>query len=318
MGNKRSVVNNVPSSLDMLKVFNVAADSLSFTAAALELNMTQPAVSQRIKRLEQELDVRLFDRIYRGLVLTEAGLLLHQHVQEGLKHIEVGLARLAEHPAHEVLQVATDFAFASYWLMPRLPRFHAAHPELDVSLITSDRTMNLMREDIDVALTFGDGRFKHGESLALFREEVFPVCSPRLVQGMNLPLPKEDLASLPMLHLKPEYSSRWFDWKSIFQALNIQTPPIPAVLSFDNYTLVIQAAIAGQGVAIGWRHLVDELLEQGFLCRPVQEQAISPYGYYALIPERKRRGRLVEQFVGWLQNEVNTESTAVERFNICV
>lgn len=309
---------NASPSLDTLRIFSVAARLLSFTAAALELGTTQPAVSQQIKRLEQDLGVRLFDRIYRGLVLTEAGKLLHHHVQMGMENIETGLATLREHPAHEVLQVATDFAFASYWLMPRLPRFHAAHPELDVSLITSDRMMNLMREDIDVALTFGDGRFKHGESLALFREEVFPVCSPRLVQSMTLPLPKQTLASLPMLHLKPELSSKWFDWKGLFQALDIQAPPIPAVLSFDNYTLVIQAAIAGQGVAIGWRHLVDNLVEQGLLCRPIAECATSAYGYHALIPERKRRGRLVEQFVGWLHNEINGETLVLDRFRLSV
>ncbi|MBF3198357.1 LysR family transcriptional regulator, partial [Pseudomonas aeruginosa] len=155
-----------------------------------------------------------------------------------------------------------------------------------------------------VAILFGDGRSKHGEAHRLFREEVFPVCSPRLVEGLQLPLAKAHLARLPMLHLKPAQHARWFDWPALFEALAIDRQPIPAVLSFDNYTLLIQAAIAGQGVAIGWRHLVDGLLEQGLLCRPIGESCLSRYGYYAVLPERKRRQRLVDGFVDWLQAEL--------------
>ncbi|KAB0762890.1 LysR family transcriptional regulator, partial [Pseudomonas aeruginosa] len=258
-----------------------------------------PAVSQQIKRLEKELATPLFQRVHRGIVLTDAGQLLLRHVAAGLETIDAGIAALGARQRHEVLQVATDYAFAAYWLMPRLPRFHQAHPHLDVSLVTSERGLAGQRGDIDVAILFGDGRSKHGEAHRLFREEVFPVCSPRLVEGLQLPLAKAHLACLPMLHLKPAQHARWFDWPALFEALAIDRQPIPAVLSFDNYTLLIQAAIAGQGVAIGWRHLVDGLLEQGLLCRPIGESCLSRYGYYAVLPERKRRQRLVDGFVDW-------------------
>lgn len=208
-------------------------------------------------------------------MLTDAGQLLLRHVAAGLETIDAGIAALGARQRHEVLQVATDYAFAAYWLMPRLPRFHQAHPHLDVSLVTSERGLAGQRGDIDVAILFGDGRSKHGEAHRLFREEVFPVCSPRLVEGLQLPLAKAHLARLPMLHLKPAQHARWFDWPALFEALAIDRQPIPAVLSFDNYTLLIQAAIAGQGVAIGWRHLVDGLLEQGLLCRPIGELPVA-------------------------------------------
>lgn len=293
--------------LELLRVFESAARLLSFTAAAGELGTTQPAVSQQIKRLEKLLAVRLFDRIHRGIALTESGQVLQQHVQAGLESIDAGIAAVtAQHP-HEVLQVATDFAFAAYWLMPRLPRFRQAHPELDVGLISSDSSPISLRSDIDVAIAFGDGRFKHGEALRLFSEEVFPVCSPRLLEGRKLPLAPQALTELPLLHLKPEASSRWFDWGGVYRALGIDGSPAPAGLRFDNYTLLIQAAIAGQGVAIGWRHLVDELLEQGLLCRPVAEAVESRFGYYAVLPERKRRMRLVQRFVDWLQAELEQD-----------
>lgn len=295
-------------SLDALRVFESAARQLSFTAAASELGSSQPAISQQIKRLEQQLATRLFDRIYRGIVLTEAGELLLAHVQEGLASLDAGLVAVTARQQHEVLQVATDFAFAAYWLMPRLQRFNQLYPEVDVSLITSARDLASLSPEIDVAISFGDGRFKHGEAHLLFGEEVFPVCSPRLLKGQMLPLPPAALVNLPLLHLRPESRSRWFDWSGVFRAFGIAETPSPGSLRFDNYTLLIQAAIAGQGVAIGWRHLVDELLTQGLLCRACSGEAHSDFGYYVVLPERKRRQRLTGQFVEWLQTELAREA----------
>jgi putative choline sulfate-utilization transcription factor len=290
-------------SLDLLRGFEAAARLRSFTAAAIELGTTQPAISQQIKRLEEQLATRLFDRIYRGIELTDAGEILFNHVQAGLQSMDAGLALITQQRQHEVLQVATDFAFAAYWLMPRLHRFHKQNPDVDVSLVTSERSHSMLRADIDVAVLFGDGRFKQGESHWLFSEEVFPVCSPQLLAGRTLPMPNEALRDYPLLHLRGEGGVNWFDWAGVFRALNITQAPAPGQLRFDNYTLLIQAAIAGQGVAIGWRHLVDDLLEQGLLCRPVEAAAISAYGYYIVLPQRKRRVQIVQRFVDWLRSE---------------
>lgn len=290
-------------SLDLLRAFEAAARLRSFTAAAIELGTTQPAVSQQIKRLEEQLGTRLFDRIYRGIELTDAGEVLFNHVQAGLQSMDSGLLAITDRHQHEVLQVATDFAFAAYWLMPRLHRFHKLNPDVDVSLVTSERTHSMLRADVDVAVLFGDGRFKQGESRWLFSEEVFPVCSPQLVAGREMPLANEVLKEFPLLHLRSEGSNNWFDWGGVFRALGIAQAPAPGQLRFDNYTLLIQAAIGGQGVAIGWRHLIDDLLAQGLLCRPVADTAISAYGYYVVLPQRKRRVQLVQQFVDWLASE---------------
>ncbi|WP_028633165.1 choline sulfate utilization transcriptional regulator [Pseudomonas parafulva] len=288
-------------SLDTLRVFEAAARLRGFTAAALELGTTQPAVSQQVKRLEAQLGTRLFDRIYRGIELTEAGQLLFAHVSQAMHTLNDGIAQASGRHQREVLQVATDFAFAAFWLMPRLQRFHEAYPQVDVSLVTGERSQGMMRPDIDVAVLFGDGRFRQGESRWLFDEEVFPVCSPGLIGGK--PLSAEALQRLPLLHLKGEQSSRWFDWAGVFHGLGVASPPPPGQLRFDNYTLLIQAAIAGQGVAIGWGHLVDSLVDQGLLCRPLQGSLRSARGYYAVLPPRKRRGALIERFVSWLEQE---------------
>ncbi|WP_207283867.1 choline sulfate utilization transcriptional regulator [Pseudomonas sp. FW300-N2F2] len=290
-------------SLELFRAFEAAARQQSFTAAAIELGTTQPAISQQIKRLEEQLGTRLFDRIYRGIELTEAGTILFEQVQAGLQSIDAGLSAITAQHQHEVLQVATDFAFAAYWLMPRLHRFHAANPQVDVSLVTSERNHNMLRTDIDVAVLFGDGRFKQGESRWLFSEEVFPVCSPLLLKDRPLPLPAQALAEFPLLHLRASNSNSWFDWSGVFRELGITSSPAPGQLRFDNYTLLIQAAIGGQGVAIGWRHLVDNLLAQGLLCRPIAETVLSRLGYYVVLPQRKRRGGLIRLFVDWLMEE---------------
>ena len=287
--------------LDALRVFEAAARLHGFTAAALELGTTQPAVSQQIKRLESQLDTRLFDRIYRGIVLTDAGQLLYEQVHSALRTLEEGLAQVSSRGQREVLQVATDFAFASFWLMPRLHRFHTAHPHVDVSLVTGERRQGVLGQDIDVAVLFGEGRFAQGDSRWLFDEEVFPVCSPRLVEGHAVDVGL--LQRLPLLHLRAEQAQRWFDWTAVFRGLGVASPPPAGPLRFDNYMLLIQAALAEQGVAIGWGHLVDGLIEQGLLCRPVPGSLRSSFGYYVVLPARKRRHALVEQFVKWLEQE---------------
>lgn len=290
-------------SLDLLRAFEAAARLRSFTAAAAELGTTQPAVSQQIKRLEEQLAIRLFDRIYRGIELTDAGYTLFEAVQGGLRSIDECLGLITTQTQHEVLQVSTDFAFAAYWLMPRLHRFHQRYPQVDVSLVTSERSHAMLGPNIDVAVLFGDGRFRQGESHWLFNEEVFPVCSPRLLDDQTLPLGSDALLEWPLLHLRGESSCQWFDWSGLFRALHIPSAPAPGQLRFDNYTLLIQAAIAGQGVAIGWRHLVDALLEQQLLCRPFEGAATSALGYFVVVPQRKRRGQMVQRFVDWVMEE---------------
>ncbi|MBJ9974510.1 LysR family transcriptional regulator [Pseudomonas sp. S75] len=290
--------------LESLRVFEAAARLGGFTAAALELGTTQPAVSQQIKRLEGQIGARLFDRIYRGIELTEAGRTLFEQTHLALQAMDDGVAEASGRRQREVLQVATDFAFASFWLMPRLQRFHALYPQVDVSLVTGERGLAMLRPDIDVAVLFGDGRLPQGESRRLFDEEVFPVCSPRLVP--DGPQGVEALQHLPLLHLRGEQTSRWFDWTGVFQGLGLTSPPPPGQLRFDNYTLLVQAAIAGQGVAIGWSHLVDDLVEQGLLCRPWTATLRSTRGYHLMLPPRKRRGALIERFVQWVQAELGS------------
>ncbi|MFP8967224.1 choline sulfate utilization transcriptional regulator [Pokkaliibacter sp. CJK22405] len=299
--------NSIPiSSVELLRVFESSARLGSFTSCATELGMTQPAVSQQIRRLEQELEVRLFDRVYRGILLTEAGRQLFESTTQGFGYLAEGLEAVRRMGQHEVLNIATDFAFAAYWLMPRMMRFQQRYPETDVNLITSERNRVAIRPDVDVAIVFGDGRSKNADGACLFKEEVYPVSSPRFLNEGVQRTP-EELRQLPLLHLQPGINADWFTWQTLLPRLGVRQPLKDATLSFDNYTLLIQAAIAGQGVAIGWRYLTDELVNSGILCRLTAQKATSEFGYHLLIPERKRRIKLIQQFVDWVQEELETQ-----------
>ncbi|MCB2006817.1 MAG: LysR family transcriptional regulator [Rhodoferax sp.] len=290
-------------SLDLLQVFEACGRCLSFTVAAAELGMTQPAVSQHIRRLELALGTPLFIRVHRGIELTSAGAALLAPVQEALATLHTAVDRTMAEPARELLAVATDFAFATYWLMPRLERFYRLHPRIDVSLVTSNRAQVLLPADVDLAIVFGDGRIPRAESSLLLRECVFPVCAPGLLRAHGGD-PQAVLREAPWLQLKPAPGQHWFDWQRAGPRWAGDRAAVAELPAFDNYLLVIGAALAGQGVAIGWQHLVDSLLAQGLLCRLGRHRLESPLGYHLVLPQRKRGRPASAAFVQWLSSEL--------------
>jgi putative choline sulfate-utilization transcription factor len=294
--------NSLPS-LELLRVFESCARCHGFTAAAVELGMTQPAVSQQMQRLERELGNRLFERVHRGIVLTASGQALLAPVQQALDLVRDAVAVASAQPSRQLLSISTDFAFAAYWLMPRLARFYALHPNVDVSLVTSNRALSALAPDVDLAIAFGDGHLSRVRARLLFREAVFPVCSPQLLQrhaGDKAAV----LRAEPLLHLKPAAGQPWFDWPSVLRSSDWAVGAGGDAAAFDNYTMVLGAAVAGQGVAIGWRHLVDDLLQQSLLCRLQEDALLSPYGYHLLTAQHKKLSASARTFVDWLLTEV--------------
>jgi len=290
-------------SLDLLQVFEVCGRCQSFTAAAAELGMSQPAVSQHVQRLEQALGTPLFSRVHRGIAPTAAGAALFGPVQEALAQLHDAVARTKAEPPRELLAVATDFAFASLWLTPRLERFYRLYPHIDVSLVTSNRALVQLPADVDLAIVFGDGRVRRAESQLLLRERVFPVCSPGLLQSHGGDA-QAVLQVAPWLQLKAALGQRWFDWRVAGPAWSRDRPAASALAAFDNYTLLLGAALAGKGVAIGWHHLVDTLLAQGLLCRLGTHVLESHLGYHRVLPQRKRQTGASRDFVQWLHTEL--------------
>ncbi|NHH99829.1 Glycine cleavage system transcriptional activator [Oceanimonas sp. MB9] len=261
-----------------LRVFEVAARQLNFTAAARELRSTQSAVSQHIRTLEEQLGLPLFERVYRGVRLTDAGQALFASVREGFGTMERTLERLQQQHRHPRVNILTDFSFAAYWLMPRLPLFRRLHPQIDVRIMTNQGVLDWKDKEVDVAIVFCDER-----TLAnvprLLPEVVFPVCSPAFLQEHG---PFDDLAQLadaPLLTLTADQGQSWMDWPGYFQQRAGINHLHPSELTFNNYTLLLQAVIAGQGIGMGWRGLVDGLLESGILVALDTQPLHSRRGY---------------------------------------
>ncbi|MCE8021417.1 LysR family transcriptional regulator [Halomonas sp. MCCC 1A11036] len=262
-----------------LRVFEAAARHLSFTAAARELRSTQSAVSQQVRALEEQLGLPLFERIYRGVRLTEAGHALFVSVQEGFATIDRTIERLQHKHRHPHVNILTDFSFAAYWLMPRLPRFREQHPHIDVRIVTNQGVLDWRAQEVDVAIVFCDERTLAGGVPLLIREEVFPVCSPSFLQRHGPIENLEALSQAPLLALTAEQGQSWLDWPSYFEQLAGTSYLESPELTFNNYTLLIQAAIAGQGIAMGWHGLVDDLLANGMLVGLKALRLRSPRGY---------------------------------------
>lgn len=261
-----------------LRVFEAAARQLSFTAAARELRSTQSAVSQQIRALEEQLGLPLFERVYRGVRLTDAGQALFISVHEGFATIERTLEHLQQQHRHPRVNILTDFSFAAYWLMPRLPLFRRLHPHIDVRIMTNQGILDWKDKGVDVAIVFCDER-----TLAtvprLLPEEVFPVCTPSFLQEYG---PFDDLVRLagaPLLTLTADQGQSWMDWPGYFQQRAGITHLQSSELIFNNYTLLLQAVIAGQGIGMGWRGLVDDLLESGILIALDPKPLRSQRGY---------------------------------------
>ncbi|ANG63085.1 LysR family transcriptional regulator [Marinobacterium aestuarii] len=288
-----------------LQAFEAAARLHNFTAAARELDSTQSAISQHISRLEEALGVQLFQRLHRGVRLTAGGELLFDAVSESLQRLHKGIAAVQQKQAKEIINVATDFALAAFWLVPRLADFRALHPGTEVRVITAQHQITPDQADIDIAINFGDGSEAPGRSVQLFDERVVPVCSPALRERWEHSGPT--LTRMPLLQLEADHNARWFNWSRLFAALDIQETPREPDLVFNNYTLLLQAAIAGQGVAIGWRPLVDSMLDSGLLLSLLDEPVSSHYGYYLILPRARKLSPIVQHFADWLRVQASPD-----------
>jgi putative choline sulfate-utilization transcription factor len=288
--------------MQALLMFESAARLASFTAAARELGSTQPAVSQRVVQLEEALGVALFERGHRGVTLTEDGACLFDAVRQGLDIIRAATAELRSRHAQRTLTLSTDFGFATYWLMPRLPQFKALMPDVDVKIITSQYVPSATGVHADVVIVFGDthGDWGTRHAVKLFPERVLPVCSPALAATLHTREPS-DFSKMPLLHLEPTHPERWLSWQAWFEAQGLPAPPAQGGFTFNSYALVAHAAVMGQGVALGWSPLIDELIATGQLVALADEPLVTERGYMLLTP--REPSAAVRAFREWLLDE---------------
>ncbi len=289
--------------LQALVVFEASARLLSFTAAARELGTTQPAVSQQIRGLEKELGVALFERIYRGVTLTDDGHVLLETTQQSLGDLRKVLQKIMQNKQSPRINFATDFAFASYWLMPKLAEFRRLHPEIDIRIQTSQSAIDLVSTEADIAILFGDGHYQGYNSEKLLSETVYPVCSPKLLEHYSGFTTIEQLSHAPLLKLNADLGQKWIDWETLFTSHGRRWTPPDSLMELDNYTLVAQAAIAGQGVALGWSPLLDNFIDSGVLVALKQFSVSTDHGYYIVTGSGHAPNEHVAHFLSWMKRQ---------------
>lgn len=293
--------------LHRLAVFEVAARHGSFSMAARELGMTQSAVSHQIADLEAELGIQLFQRVWRGVTVTEAGGFLFEAARRGIAEIASAIETARAMGRRSQLTVLTDFGFAAFWLLPRLAAIRDKLPDVDVRVITAQGAADLDAGQCDFAILFGADAWHRFETVRLVEEDVVPVASPAFLA--RHPLHKvADLAALPLLHLERPDPGRWLSWADYMEECGTSETaagrPPQSGLSFNNYMLVLQAAIAGQGIALGWRPLADDLLRQGLVMEAPLPRIRTERGYHLIaMPGRNRQSRTSHAFRAWLMDE---------------
>jgi LysR family transcriptional regulator, glycine cleavage system transcriptional activator len=294
-------------SLDLLRGFEAAARHLSFTKAAEELHVTQSAVSRQIKTLEQQLGVALFRRLNRALLLTEEGQSLSRAVTTALAGIGQAVTRLSTLADDQPITVTSTVAFASLWLVPRLARFRAAHPGIDVRLAASNEMADLERDRIDIAIRFCELKNAPPGALPLISEEVFPVVSPQLMRERKRPLKTPaDLRHHVLLHLDDPLGERpWQTWREWLVALKVPDLKPAGALLFSHYDQLVRAAIEAEGVALGRMPLLERFLQRGELVAPFRDRVTVTRKYFVIAAAGARRHQRVQQFVRWLLAEAN-------------
>ena len=300
--------------LNPLRTFEVAARHLSFTRAAEELFVTAAAVSHQIKTLEESLGVVLFVRQPKSLELTKAGEAYLPGIQRAFKQMAEATHQLHLRGNPSTLRINVPPTFAVKWLIPRLVRFLKAHPAIDVKVSTSAQSVDFDREGFDLAVRYGRGVYPGLRAELCLPVEVFPVCSPALLQGEPPLRVPADLKHHTLLHDDSTYTDvsnpNWAMWLDHAGVEGVDATRGP---SFWPSHLVINAAIDGLGVALAKRNWVDRDIEEGRLVRPFDLSLPVEFSYFLVYPESRADDQMIATFVDWVRGEVAKDNAARTR-----
>ena len=303
--------NFKPPSTATLRAFATAARLSSFTRAAHELNQTQSAVSHQIKELEDGLGVKLFERLPRGIALTESGRAYLPYVLEALDRLRAGAEALGRTQRDRILNVSMSPNFASKWLVPKLGAFSEAHPDLDLRISASMEHVRFEEGGIDMAIRHGNGDWPHLHVRRLCAEELYPVCSPALLETHGQLATLEDLRKYTLLHDRDRRGwARWLrEFTRELSGFDVERGPV-----FSQMSLAIDAAVAGQGVALARSALVALDLSGGRLVRPLPQALPAPFAYWIVCPKASANEPKLQQLTSWLVTEAERDAaSAAER-----
>ena len=284
--------------MSTLRSFEAAARLLSFSRAADELLVTHGAVSRSIRTLEDYLGIKLFKRNIRAVVLTQAGANYFFVVRELLDKLSSATVTLMDQQSSGVVNVSTLDSFAAKWLVPRLFRFSQKHGDIDVRLATSEQLANFSSDGIDLVIRYGRGTYPGLTSELLVKEELTPVCSPKLMQGEHPPRTLADLRHHTLIH--DEFPIDWVSWLRFAGA-----PEIDARrgIRFQSSVHAVQAAVQGDGIVLGRSALVADDLKAGRLVQPFALTQPTDLAYYVVYPPQSIARYKVKAFRDWLIDE---------------
>ena len=289
-----------------LRAFEAAGRHLNFTRAAEELHLTPAAISHQIKEFEDQLGQRLIERTSRSMRLTPAGEILHAAVSEALDGLGRAASRLQRGRDASRLKVSASTSIAAKWLVPRLDDYMQTTPGADVQLDVSDRVRDFIQDDIDVAIRFGNGHYPAYRADRLFDNTIFPVCSPALLTSKKPLQHPRDLLQHRLIHV--EWSGQgvtWPNWRMWMLAAGVSDFNETRGLHLDNSGLALQAAIDGQGVALGDSSLVSDDLAAVRLVQPFALTIKGPaqFAYYVISRMETQNDPLVRSFREWILDE---------------
>ncbi|QSP95176.1 LysR family transcriptional regulator [Marinobacter salinisoli] len=296
-------------SLNALRAFETTCRHLSFVQAAEELHVTPAAVKQLVRRLEENLGVALVERSGRGLKVTPAGQAGLDALAAGFQQIESAVHQIRDYRQPQRLIISAEPSFATTWLVPRLERFRALHPEADVLIDSSLRIADLDAGAADVAIRFGAAPAQGVVAHRLFDEKLCAFCSPSLTSGPGALQQLADLAGATLIHWDTSAltwataTRAWMGWEPWLEQLGAEQIDARRGISFSDYNLAVQAAIAGQGVVLGSLPIMRDLVTAGLLVRPFPEVVETSIGYDIIAPRRAAGLSLVQSFLGWIKAE---------------
>lgn len=299
------ITNRKNYPLNALRAFEASARHLSFVAAAEELSVTPAAISHQIKKLEDFLGVPLFRRRTRGLVLVETGQLLAKELHAVFLNLDQAMEHVMEADKGGSLALTVAPTFAAMWLIPRLQKFYAQHPAIDVRISTSLGLVDFQRDDFDAAIRLGHGQWPGLEAIKLFDESVIPMCSPRLLEGQNAIRTPSDLRKHVLLHNHSmDFDPNAPTWQTWLDASGTSDVDASHGMHFSLPDHGLQAAIDGAGVVLGWRFLSAKDVQAGRVVE-LFDLAI-PLGstFYLVYPEAHSRRPNIVALRDWILGEL--------------
>jgi LysR family glycine cleavage system transcriptional activator len=288
--------------LNSLPSFEAAARHLSFSKAAEELNVTHGAVSRAIRHLETHLGVQLFVRKTRSVSLTPIGASYAAEVRQSLDQLAAATLATSGQQS-SVLTVSTLDAFASKWLVPRLFKFRHAHGDIDIRLSTSDKLADFVSDGIEIAIRYGRGQYPGVKTELLMQEDISPVCSPSLLEGPHPLRTPADLKFHTLIH--DDFPIDWTMWLKMAGVEGVDAHRGPSFYASEH---VVQAAVQGEGVALGRSSLVDDDIAAGRLVRPFEFRLSAGLAYYLVYPPEALKRPKVRHFREWIMSEVSDHS----------